>query len=218
MQHPPSPDATWPIVLPFIGKPQSALDLGCGSGHWLASLKDFAPQVEVLGLNIPRRTDAGHFLSESEFKPADLTAPLQLGRKFDLAICIEVAEHLPASAAETIVDSITSHADVALFSAAMPGQGGEDHFNEQWPDYWTGRFATRGFQCFDVIRPLIWENKKIALWYRQNMMLFFKGPLRPKISGIDWGGAAVVHPEYWLRAHKRSIANLVHFIKGETMA
>jgi hypothetical protein len=67
---------------------------------------------------------------------------------------------------------------------------------------------------------LIWENKTVTFWYRQNMMLFVKDPLQPKILGVDCGGAAIVHPEYfWSRVrHRRSISNLVRFIKGEAMA
>jgi hypothetical protein len=88
------------------------------------------------------------------------TKPIDLGRRFALAMSLEVAEHLPPSAAETLVSSISRHSDIGLFSG--PGQGGNVHLNEQRPDYWIRRFAVHEFQCFDRIRPLIWQNDRIS--------------------------------------------------------
>ena len=215
MQTPSSPDVTWPIILPLIGNPTSAIDFGCGTGHWLVGLQRLLPELKILGLNAPERKDAGVLLSAEQFQFADLTKPADLGRKFDLAICIELAEHLPASAADTIINSIVKHTDVVLFSGAIPGQGGTDHLNEQWPDYWTRRFAERGFQCFDVLRPIIWMNPGISLWYRQNIMLFMREPRAPKIKGDDWRGTPLVHPDYFRAVsspRRRSLLNLARFI------
>lgn len=177
------------------------------------------PDIEVFGLNAAARSDAGHLLSGDQFRAADLTKPIDLGRKFDLAMSLEVAEHLPPSAAETFVGSITLHSDIVLFSAAIPGQGGQDHLNEQWPEDWMWRFAVRGFQCFDRIRPLIWRDDRISTWYRQNMILFMRPPRTPKIDGDDWRGMPLVHPNYFAgqsdaTRHRRSLSNLVRFIRG----
>jgi SAM-dependent methyltransferase len=199
VQAPASPDVAWPIILPIIGGLKSAVDFGCGTGHWLSSLTRQIHGIEVLGFNSPRRKDAGTFLPKENFRYADLTKPLDLGRKFDLAICIEVAEHLPASAADTLVDTITRHSDVVFFGAAIPGQDGEDHFNEQWPNYWIERFASRGFRCFDRLRPIVWQNPGISIWYRQNMTLFMREPRVPATDGDDWHGVPVVHPAYYER-------------------
>lgn len=59
-----------------------------------------------------------------------------------------------------------------MFSAAIPHQGGTDHFNEQPPAYWADIFKEFDYVCFDILRDKIWENKKIAFWYRQNMMFY----------------------------------------------
>ncbi len=85
---------------------------------------------------------------------------------------LEVAEHLPPTTAETFVKCLCSHADVVLFSAAQPGQGGERHVNERKPSYWAGLFAANGFNAYDSIRPLLAENKVVAPWYRFNTLLF----------------------------------------------
>ena len=215
-----SPDVAWPIILPFIGSPKSAVDFGCGTGHWLAALKRVLPSVEILGLNSSERTDAGTSLSPEEFCFTDLTKPVRLNRTFDVAICVEVAEHLPPSAANTIVDSITSHANAVVFAAAIPGQRGDHHVNEQWPSYWIARFAEHDFQCFDRIRPLVWLNDDIATWYRQNIMLFLRSPRVPEIDGDDWHGMPFVHPEYFNLARarpRRTPFNLLRFIVGREM-
>jgi len=102
----------------------------------------------------------------------DLERRFDLGRRFDLAICLEVAEHLSPAAADPLVDSLTSHADVVLFSAAIPFQGGHHHVNEQFPDYWAERFARRGFCVIDCLRPRIWNDAEILWWLRQNVLVF----------------------------------------------
>lgn len=60
----------------------------------------------------------------------DVGAPIELHRRFDLVLCLEVAEHLPASAADTLVRSLTGLGNVIAFSAAIPFQGGANHVNE----------------------------------------------------------------------------------------
>jgi Methyltransferase domain len=218
---PDSPASAWPVILTLIDPPESVVDFGCGSGHWLSGLRRFLPDVEVFGLN-EVRSGAGQLLSDGQFRAADLTKPIDLGRRFALAMSLEVAEHLPPSAADTLVSSISLHSDVVLFSAGIPGQGGNVHLNEQWPDYWIRRFAVHEFQCFDRIRPLIWQNDRISTWYRQNMMLFLRSPRTPKIDGDDWRGMPLVHPNYFGRhsgdiRHRRSLSNLVRFIRARPM-
>ena len=72
--------------------------------------------------------------------------------------------------------------DLVLFSAAIPGQGGTNHVNEQWPEYWAAMFANNSFVCFDVLRPCLWSREKCKWWYIQNALLFAKRDT--KASGI----------------------------------
>ena len=92
--------------------------------------------------------------------------------RYDLAVCLEVAEHLPESSASDLVRTLTTLAPIVLFSAAIPGQGGVGHINERWPSYWKSRFEEHGFQRLDPIRPHIWKNRRVHWWYRQNIFLF----------------------------------------------
>jgi hypothetical protein len=121
---------------------------------------------------------------ESDFSPH---------RDFDLVECLEVAEHLEETAADRFVESLTSHTGTVLFSAAVPGQGGTHHVTEQWPSYWIPKFGRAGFQPFDVIRPRIWKDRRVVVWYRQNILIFANGRVfDPPEPCFDW-----VHPELW---------------------
>jgi hypothetical protein len=133
----------------------------------------------------------------------DLTDPPTLERTFDLAVCLEVAEHLPESAADGLVDLLSSAAPVVLFSAAIPGQEGEDHINEQWPTYWATKFADRGFESVDVLRPLLWEDQRVDWYYRQNMMLYVRSDASDQLTipegliRLPSPPMALVHPEVY---------------------
>jgi hypothetical protein len=111
-------------------------------------------------------------IPKHQFIRADLTKPFPVRRRFDLAISLEVAEHLPEKAANNFVKSLTRLAPVVLFSAAAPGQGGVDHINEQWPDYWAERFERQGYRPYDFLRRKIWNDRSIKPWYRQNLIIF----------------------------------------------
>jgi hypothetical protein len=85
---------------------------------------------------------------------------------------MEVAEHLPPATASSLVKMLISSAPVVLFSAAVPGQGGSGHLNEQFPDYWKSLFEANGFAMFDLIRPRVWSNPDVEPWYCQNAFIF----------------------------------------------
>ena len=151
----------------------SVLDIGCGTGIWL---KEFMNQkvLDVYGIDgIP--VDNREFnISNQLFRCVDLRSSWDLGRKFDLALCLEVAEHLPASSAHELVGSITIHSDVVVFSAACPNQGGQGHINCQWPEYWQNIFNSLGFSCSDWLRLSIWQANFPEYWYKQNIFIATK--------------------------------------------
>ncbi|MBI4921526.1 MAG: methyltransferase domain-containing protein [Devosia nanyangense] len=149
----------------------SVLDVGCGRGAWLkgwveSGIDDF---VGVDGDYV--QVDKLPF-SPDHFHAVDLVKRFDLGRTFDLVQCLEVAEHVPAYAADILVDSIVGHGNSVLFSAAVPGQGGEFHVNEQGIDFWVQKFEARGFTGWDVIRPALRDVRSIEPWYRYNSVLF----------------------------------------------
>jgi hypothetical protein len=73
-------------------------------------------------------------IPQEQFLAHDLTLPLHAGRTFDLALSLELAEHLPPECAGVLVDSLARLAPAVVFSAAVPFQGGVGHVNERWPE------------------------------------------------------------------------------------
>lgn len=164
-----------PMLLELMvsNKPQSAVDFGCGLGAWLKALQENGVS-SVLGVDgnyVDRRRLQ---ISESVFKVADLERDPPRVEPFDLALCIEVAEHLPEGAARLLVERVAEAAPVVLFSAAVPGQGGTHHVNEKWPSYWAKHFAELGFRMTDPIRPQILGDRRVEWWYRQNLVVFVR--------------------------------------------
>jgi SAM-dependent methyltransferase len=159
-----------PKVIQLIS-PNSVVDVGCGIGIWLSV---FAEN----GVNDLRGFDGEYIehqrllIDRAHFVATDLSRPFKIDRRYDLSVCLEVAEHLPESSGTGLVDALTGASSIVLFSAAPPGQGGVEHINEQWPWYWQKLFEKRGYQMFDPIRPQIRDDESIAWWYRQNIVLF----------------------------------------------
>jgi len=149
----------------------SVLDVGCGQGAWLAVWQQHGVE-DVFGVD-GSYVDRGRLLFAPErFYAHDLGLPFDLGRRFSLVECLEVAEHLPAASAGALVDSLVRHGEVIVFSAAPPGQGGHDHVNERSYDYWRALFRQRGYLAADYLRPRILADAAIDPWYRYNTLLY----------------------------------------------
>jgi SAM-dependent methyltransferase len=152
----------------------SVLDVGCGRGVWLREWREggTADAVGVDGSYVDRSRLA---IPAEQFVERDLSQPFRLERRFDLVQSLEVGEHIADQRADTFVANLVAHGNVILFSAAIPGQGGEFHVNEQPYEYWRDKFATHGFRTFDWLRPRIHNLTAIEPWYRYNMLLFARG-------------------------------------------
>jgi SAM-dependent methyltransferase len=160
-----------PLILQLI-EPKSVIDVGCGLGTWLRAFKDILPDIRVVGLD--GEYNKGRVLIDAdEFIGCDLEEQLpSFPSKFDLAMSLEVAEHLSPQRAQSFVRDLTSLSSAVLFSAAWPGQGGTNHINEQWHDYWVKLFADVDFTPVDCIRPWILTNRTVSGHYRSNTLLF----------------------------------------------
>ncbi len=193
-----SAHAVLPRLLELVPA-RSLVDVGCGWGTWMRAALDVGV-AEVAGVD-------GDWVDPDElevpagtFRQADLAAPLDLGRRYDLAISLEVAEHLPEAAAAGFVASLVATAPVVAFSAAIPDQGGHGHVNEQWPGYWADLFARHGYEAVDALRPLLWDDERVEWWYAQNLVIYASADALGRLPALGehpQRGArplALVHP------------------------
>src|SRR3569623_3340965 len=193
------------IILPLlidVFQPRSLIDIGCGQGTWSKTAMDLGIEDQT-GVDGAWAQPVLH-ISHDKFRPCDLAAPFDLGRHFDLAISMEVGEHITPERADAFVGNIVRHADAVVFSAAAPYQGGVHHVNEQWPAYWAAKFASRDFRCFDFLRWRIWDDRRIATWYRQNLLIFANRRNTALIHRLEVQAAetppaaiAAIHPDMW---------------------
>ena len=159
-----------PLLVDLV-RPQSVVDVGCGVGTWLAEFQAGGVS-DILGIDGDYVDRSMLQIAADRFSPQDLSKGALSSRKFDLAISLEVAEHLPAESAEVFVRSLTALAPVVAFSAAIPYQGGTDHVNERWQGYWAELFRQLGYEAYDPIRSRIWTDTDVEVHYRQNLILY----------------------------------------------
>ena len=165
-----SAQAIVPLVIE-LAEPRSVVDFGCGIGTWLQAFVECGVD-DYLGLDGDYVDRSQLRIPADRFRPMDLTCPAPLGRRFDLAVCLEVGEHLPSTVAPGLVQALTEAAPMVLFSAALPGQGGTNHTNEQWSWYWEELFAEQSFVRLDPVRRRVWRNPDVEWWYQQNTYLY----------------------------------------------
>ncbi len=165
------PELIVPEIIKLID-PRSVVDVGCGLGTFLKVFKE-SGVPDVLGLDGKwvNRDLLHENISENEFIEQDLNDRFFLDRKYDLAICLEVAEHLLPKRAESFIEDLVNAGRIILFSAAIPGQRGTNHINEQWLGYWASLFKEHHYVVHDILKAKFWENPDIHWWYKQNMVL-----------------------------------------------
>lgn len=155
-------------------QPTSIVDIGCGSGGWLAAAEQVGFTV-LRGYDGPWADPTKYTSPNIDFRPVNLEEEtFEHDRRYDLAMSVEVAEHLSESRSDIIVDLLCAASDVVLFGAAIPMQGGTHHIHERPQSYWIEKFRGRGYEVFDIIRPEIWDDDDIRWWFRQNTLLYVK--------------------------------------------
>jgi len=164
-----------PLLVSWFS-PTSLLDVGSGAGAWCRIWGESGVRA-VIGVDGDYVKTDSLLIEEENFERRDLSKSFDLNRRFDLVTSLEVAEHVDSKSAEIFVENLTQHGDVVMFSAAVPGQGGEFHVNEQPLSYWREKFAARGYRCFDAVRPKIAGEGDVEPWYRYNTLLYVKEAL-----------------------------------------
>lgn len=118
-----------------FGKPSSVCDFGAGDAWWCKAFCDLG-DVEAVAVELSDIATQ-YIPKQVQVIIHDLREPLGIGRAFDLCICLEVAEHLPASCEKILCETLNRHTrGILLFSAAGPHQPGTGHINLQHQTYW----------------------------------------------------------------------------------
>ncbi|MEX0875875.1 MAG: class I SAM-dependent methyltransferase [Phycisphaerales bacterium] len=163
------------ITLEILPPINSCIDIGCGVGTWLRVLADRGVD-DVVGAEGDWLDTSLLMIDQDRFMRIDLRRPVEIGRRFDMAISLEVAEHITPEEGDRLVGTLTEAAD---------------------------------FVPIDAIRPRIWDDDRVAVWYRQNTILYVRGTrldeLAQGTTAADPGTLSMVHPELYtrrlLRAH-----------------
>ncbi|MDR1602125.1 MAG: class I SAM-dependent methyltransferase [Tannerella sp.] len=203
-------------AMKFLPEIRSAVDFGCGVGTWLAGLQQHHGVTEVKGLDGAWVRKELLTIPQECFVETDFDREITLERKYDLAISIEVAEHLWEKSAAGFIKALTDASDIILFSAAIPFQAGEgvNHVNEQWPAYWNRLFNERGFIAVDCLRKRLWSNMDVLEFHRQNVMLFVRESRRGDIKApegdfcTDCAPMPVVDHVRYLRMVKEDLSRM----------
>lgn len=166
--------------------PKSIIEFGCGNGGLSKAFSNAG--IAVTAIDGYATPDFSGYDNITFYK-IDLNDPIALGdflatqiQKFDLAVCLEVAEHLDPGVSAALIDSLTSAAGVVIFSAAVPEQDGEGHINCRNRSYWHKQFEKNNFLLKDSIRSQIRDNEKVGKWYALNTVDYVRLTGEPSIA------------------------------------
>lgn len=166
--------------------PKSIIEFGCGNGELSKAVANAG--ITVTAIDGYAKPDFSGY-DNITFYRIDLNDPITVenfltiqNQKFDVAICMEVAEHLDPAVSKILIDSLTSAADVVIFSAAVPEQDGEGHINCRSRSFWHEQFEKNNFLLKDSIRSQIRNNEKVGRWYALNTVDYVRSAGNPSIK------------------------------------
>jgi len=162
------------VIVPMLVdtfRPDSVMDVGAGTGVWMAEFRR-AGVSRVAGMDAGEVPEELLAVPRADISRIDLALPLPLRDRYDLVLCLEVAEHLPQRRAASFVQELTQLGSIVVFSAAIPGQGGTGHINEMWQSEWAKLFERCGYLAHDVVRSAVWDHPRVASYYAQNIIVY----------------------------------------------
>lgn len=157
------------IFMRDIIRPYTVLDIGCGPGHFVESMRDL--DINCIGIDIDERIGDKPYLFRQDILSTTFIA--------DTCICLEVLEHIDEVHADSVIEKITrTFTNTLIFSAAVPGQGGVGHINCQPKEYWSEKFLLtkrcyRNYLMEDIIKYYCRQGRYMG-WFYNNVMVYSK--------------------------------------------
>lgn len=191
-----------PMLIELIN-PKSVIDIGCATGVWLSQFQK--QNISITGVDGNWVKNHKSFINKRDIVYYDFESNknFPINTTYDLAICLEMAEHVSRKMSDKLISILTSLSDVIYFSAATPNSGGRHHVNERWQSYWCKKFKEQNYILIDAIRPKIFTNKKCCYFYAQESFIYInKNKIRefPLLSKYirDDVLLDIVHPELFM--------------------
>jgi hypothetical protein len=152
----------------IANKIKTLVDFGCGPAFYVNNIKDI---VEFEAYDGNPNTP---LLTNGLAKVMDLSKEVNLNKKFDCVLSLEVGEHIPKEYEEIFINNLVRHTDnMIILSWAIVGQGGDGHVNCQNNDYIINQMQKRGFiynkELSDCVR-----SKNVVSWFKNTFMIFEK--------------------------------------------
>lgn len=148
---------------------QSILDLGSGPGQ-------YAHYFEGNGINCDCYDGNPHTeeLSNGKCKVLDLTERVNLNKKYDCVLSLEVGEHIPAEYETIFIENIINHASKYIITSwATIGQGGHGHVNEKSNEYIESIFLQYNWKRDKEAEKKLREVAELW-WFRGSVLVFKK--------------------------------------------
>jgi hypothetical protein len=149
---------------------ETLVDFGCGMGDYVKKLiknnficeaYDGNPNTEVL--------------TDGIGKTLDLSEEINLNKKFDCVLSLEVGEHIPQIYEHNFVKNICSHTKKFLIiSWAIEGQAGNGHINCKNNDYIINIIEKYNFKYNQSWSQKLRDCASNAWWFRNTIMVFIK--------------------------------------------
>lgn len=152
-------DSLVPLIVSHLA-PQSAVEVGPGAGFWLQALKSNGV-AEVLGVT-------------------PVTTKVEPGQRFDVCLCLEVAQQLAPADQDALIEACSKLSDVVVFSSTPPGVPGASRHARPL-HYWAEKFWRHGYALDDTLRPLIqarWDSPRTVF---DCLVMFRRLPTAPDV-------------------------------------
>jgi hypothetical protein len=172
----------------------SVVDVGAGVGAWSRAALEMDKAVTSIDgewvAGIPGKFERLNYIFQ------DLNNQVASASPHDVAVCVEVAEHLLPERSPGFVADLCKLAPVVIFGAALPRQGGAGHINCRPHSFWIKTFAEKNYTAIDLFRPKFWYDGRVGPWYAQNTYLFVAPEKLAQFDGFSKPSLVdVYHPK-----------------------